>query len=110
MAEWKALSAAEIKKNIAINIDDMGSLALVVVDQSVHLGGILVRIDIVTSEGGLSPGASKVGTSGLGLGEGTVSHHVDDRGLGGLGHALALTLNHTEQGLSNHFLLIIIYN
>ncbi len=76
VTERQSFSAAKVKKNIAIDIDDMASLRLVVVNESVHFRGLLIGTDIVASQHRLIPASTHIGASCLSRRESSASAKV----------------------------------
>ena len=46
VAKWAAFSAAKIKQDVSVHINDVTSLGLVEVDEGVDVGGVCVSIGI----------------------------------------------------------------
>ena len=79
VAKRQSFGRAQVEKHVAIDIDDVAALRLLVVDESVHLGGFLVRASIIAPEQSLVPRASQVCSSRLRLDKSSASGEVVDR-------------------------------
>ena len=55
MTERKSLSAAKIKKDVSVSVNDKVALALVAVSKGVNLGCILVSVQVILLEDLLVP-------------------------------------------------------
>ena len=78
VTERQSFGAAEIEKNVAIDINNMAALRLLVFNKGVDLGGLLNTTHIVSSEHGLIPVAAKIDASSLSLDEGPTAEVVPE--------------------------------
>ena len=60
MSKRNILSAAEIKQDVAININNMTALALQHINKAMNLGCILVSIQIISLQGSLVPRSTHI--------------------------------------------------
>ena len=70
MAKWEVFSAAKIKHDIAIYIDNMAALGLVKIDECVDISSICVCVDISLHYVRLNPRPRHIGASCLNFLEG----------------------------------------